>query len=91
MVTGLAVLGWVQKLVPGLSPEAMSRLEFGEGMKEEEELAATSIIATGLGLIWDLRTKKKTVTRYAIRALVSILRRSRYINAAELIYGCLEP
>ena len=48
MVPGLALLGCVQQLVPGLTPEAAVRLDFGTILSEEENLTALLILATGL-------------------------------------------
>ena len=78
--TGLYTLGLTQKITPGLTAEAALRLELGDGLDEEQELAAVSMIATGLSFIWDRREKKKHVTLYQTQAklvaLISILRSS---------------
>ena len=82
MLAGLALLGYVQGLVPDLSPEAALRLEMGMQLDEEEELAIMCMLASGLKYIWEARVEKKQVQTFKMRseveARVSILRRTRH-------------
>ena len=88
-LAGHMLLGYVQKMVPDLSPEAALRLELGEDLSNDEELATTCIIAAGLKYIWEARVEKKPVTIFKMRAEVeariSILRRTRHRGAGELM------
>ena len=88
-IAGHALLGHVQLLVPGLSPDDALRLELGADLSDEEELATTCLLATGLKYIWEARASKKQVTTFRMRAEVeariSILRRTRHKNAGELM------
>lgn len=89
MLAGLALLGYVQVLVPGLSPEAALRLELGRQLTEKEELATICLLATGLKYIWEARVEKKQVRTFKMRseveARVSILRRTRHTEAGVTI------
>ena len=89
MVTGLTLLGWVQYLLPNLSPETALQLDFRQELSEIEELAVICTLATGLKYIWEARTSKKVVETYKMRAeieaKISILRRSRYSEAGGII------
>ena len=48
MLIGLALLGCVQQIIPGLLAGAAGRLKFGLGLTDEDNLAAVYILATGL-------------------------------------------
>ena len=48
LLAGLALLGYVQVQVPGLSPEAALRLELGRQMEEDKELATICMLGSGL-------------------------------------------
>ena len=81
--TGLALLGYAQKNVPNLCPEAAARIYFGGvRLSEKEELATICMLATGWLYIWETRVNKKQVCLYRMRAeveaMVTILRKSRY-------------
>ena len=84
MGVGLALLGCVQQLCPGLSADAAVRLDLGLfGIHtDEESLAALCILTTGLKYIWETRLEKKVVHKYKMRAeieaKVSILRKTRH-------------
>ena len=58
-------------------------------MSEIEELAVVSTLAVGLKYIWEVRMAKKTVVTYKMRAEVeakiSILRRSRFAKAGDIM------
>ena len=68
MVTSLSLLGWIQHLVPHLSPEAALCLELRQELSEMEELAVVCTLATGLKYIWEVRLAKKAVVTYKMRA-----------------------
>ena len=89
MLAGLALLGYLQVLVPDLSPEACLRLELGRQLTEREELATMSTLASGLKYIWEARVEKKQVRIYKMRsefeARVSILRRTRHKEAGNIM------
>ena len=94
MVTSLSLLGWIQHLVPHLSPEAALCLELRQELSEMEELAVVCTLATGLKYIWEVRLAKKAVVTYKMRAeieaKISILRRSRYVMAGEIMETMLD-
>ena len=87
MLAGLALLGYIQVLVPDLSPEAALRLELGMQLTESEELATICMMATGLKYIWEARVEKKQVRTYKLRseleARISILRKTRHLEAGN--------
>ena len=68
-VAGHALLGYAQKLIPDLSPEAALRLAVGgAGLSDEEELASVCLLATGWLFIWETRLNKKHNPLYRMRA-----------------------
>ena len=89
MQVGLALLGCVQQILPDLSAEAAVLLDLGCVLPEEENLAALCILTTGLKYIWEARVARKLVTRFRMRAeieaRVSILRKTRFQNSAQLV------
>ena len=88
-MAGLGLLGYAQKTVPNLSPEAAIKLEFRGKLPEKEELATVCLLATGWLYIWEARTNKKRVCLYRMRAeveaMVTILRKSRHQGVGELM------
>jgi hypothetical protein len=82
MLVGLALLGCVQHLIPGLSAEAAVRLDYGLVLTYVDILAALCILSTGLKYIWEARFAKKVVMKYNMMA---ILRTSRH-NSAHISY-----
>ena len=86
---GMALLGYVQSVVPNISAEAALRLELGQDMTEGEQLATVCLLATGLKFIWSTRTEKKSVILFKMRAeietQISILRRTRHSSAGDLM------
>ena len=60
-VAGLGLLGYAQKTVPNLSPEAAIKLDFGVTLEAKEELATVCLLATGWLYIWEARLNKKRV------------------------------
>ena len=86
-VTGHALLGYVQAVVPDLSPEAALRLELGQDLSEVDQLAVVYLLSTGMKYIWEARVQKKAVSLFKMRAEVeakiSILRRTRHKAAGE--------
>ena len=88
--TGLALLGYAQRVVPALSPESALRFELGKDLSEIEELATTCLLASGLKYIWEARAEKKQVVLFKMRAEVEakidILRRTRHKDAGELLF-----
>ena len=89
MVVGLTLLGYVQHVVPNLSPEAALLLDFQQSLTSEESLAACVMLSTGLKYIWETRVNKKVVTTFNMRAeieaRVSILRRTRHEPSGQII------
>ena len=89
LVTGLTLLGWVQHLVPDLSPESALTLDLQQELSEHEELAAVCTLAVGLKYIWEARVAKKLVATFKMRAeveaTISILRKSRVSEASLII------
>ena len=91
--TGLTLLGYVQHVVPHLTPESALLLNFHLELSMEETLAVCVILSVGLKYIWESRVGKKVVVvfkmRAEIEAAVSILRRSRHKNSSIIIEDCL--
>ena len=89
MVVGLALLGCVQQIIPDLSADVAVRLDFRLRLTDEENMAALYILITGLKYIWEMRSAKKVVLKYKMRAeieaMVSILRKTRHQNTATRI------
>ena len=85
----MALLGYVQVVLPDLSPGAALRLELGQDLDEPEQLATVCLLATGLKYIWATRTEKKAVILYKMRAeieaRISVLRRTKHIGAGNLM------
>ena len=83
-VSGLTLLGWVQSILPSMSPETALCLKFDQDLNETEELAVVTILAIGLKYIWEARTCKKPAHAYKMRAemeaKIAILRKTRYSN-----------
>ena len=88
-MVGLALLGCVQQIIPDLSADAAVRLDFRLRLTDEENMAALYILITGLKYIWEMRSAKKVVLKYKMRAeieaMVSILRKTRHQNTATRI------
>ena len=86
MIVGLALLGCVQQLIPGLSAEAAVQLDLGVVLPDEENLAALCTLSTGLKYIWEARLAKKVVIKHKMRAeieaKVTIMRKTRFLSAA---------
>ena len=93
-VAGLALLGFLQTIVPSLSPEAALRLEVDTNTNDEENLAVVYMLATGLKYIWETRVSKKQVSMFRMRseieAQISLLRKTRHRNAAEIMLGMMQ-
>ena len=89
-VAGLALLGYLQVVIPDLSAEAALSLEFGQGLEQHEQLAAVCLLATGLKYLWSTRVEKKSVILFKMRAdiesKISVLRRTRHREAGELMF-----
>ena len=89
MLSGLALLGYIQAVVPDLSTEAALRLELGRQLSEVEELATMYVLSIGLKYIWEARVERKQVRLYKMRseveARVTILRKTRHAEAANLM------
>ena len=81
------LLSFAQAAVPGLPPEAMLKLDFGQELEETDQLATLNILATGLMYIWQARSDKKVVVQHKMRseieAVISILRKTRFSIAAD--------
>ena len=86
LVPGLALLGYVQQVIPNLNPEDALRLELGHDHSDVDQLASVCLLSTGLKYIWETRAEKKPITLYKMRAeieaKISILRRTRHGNSA---------
>ena len=90
MLAGLALLGYVQVQVPGLSPEAALRLELGRQMEEDKELATICMLGSGLKYIWETRIERKQVRTFKMRseieATISILRSTRFRKSGDTMW-----
>jgi hypothetical protein len=58
-IFGLALLGYVQRAVPDLSPEKALLLELGVGHDEREQIYCVCLLSTDLMFIWEARAEKK--------------------------------
>ena len=67
-VAGHALLGYAQKTSPNLSPENSLKLQLGNNLQNEEQLAVVCLLATGWLYIWQARLDKKQVCLYRMRA-----------------------
>ena len=80
--------------VPALTPEASFRLEFGDGLSDEESLATFYKLSTGLKFIWETRIQKKQVhlnmMRSEIEAQISLLRKPRHRSCVEIMLGMMQ-
>ena len=89
MVSGNALLGYVQVAAPGLTQEGALKLLLETDMAEDETLASLYVLSAGLRFIWEKRTLKKQVALHEKRAEVedkiSILRKSRQRIVAEIM------
>ena len=88
------LLGCVQQVCPGLSPDAAVRLELGVDVDDDTGLVALCILSTGLKFIWETRLEKKVVVTHRMRAeveaKVSILWRTRFRRSADRVAELLE-
>ena len=89
-VAGLAALGWAQEIVPGLNQEQSLRLDVREAdLSRDEDLALKTILGHSLRYIWEGRLRKKQILLFQVRAeleaTVSLLRKSRYVRAGEIV------
>ena len=93
MVAGHALLGYVQKMVPNITPEDTLKLNIGAGLQAEEELATVCMLATGWMYIWEARVDKKQVTLFKMRAeleaIITILRKSRHRLSGDIMLGMM--
>ena len=92
---GLATLGWAQKVTPHITADDALRLELkGEPDGDDsQQLAAITILATGLCYIWEARVNKKKVGKYEVRAeleaMVSLMRRTRHRESGNKIHEAI--
>ena len=81
------LLSFVHIVVPGISSQRLLRLDFGTPLEGTDQLAILGLVSTGLTYIWQARAEKKVVAQYKMRAeldaMISTLRRSRYIASAD--------
>ena len=90
LVVGHALLGYVQHIIPTITPDECLRLELGDDLGEEDQLAVVCLLATALKYIWETRAEKKVVSLYKMRAEVEarvfILRKTRYYMSGDKIH-----
>ena len=83
------LLSYVHIVVPGITSQRLLRLDFGTLLEDTDQLAILGLVSTGLTYIWQARAEKKVVAQYKMRAeleaMISTLRRSRYIASADKI------
>ena len=86
---GLALLGYVQHVVSTITPEECLRLEIGDDLGEEDQLAVVCLLASGLKYIWETRAEKKDLSLHKMRdeieARVFILRKTIYLVSGDKI------
>ena len=93
LTCGRDLVGYVQHIVPELTPEKALRLELGSEKSDHQELAVVSLLACGFKYIWETRLEKKRPQTYRMRAeaeaRVSILRKTRYAESGNMIIEML--
>ena len=89
MGAGQALLGVVQQILPDLGSERAVRLDFRRILQTDENLAVQCILLTGMKYIWETRITRKVLhlfrMRAEIEAEISLLRKTRFSNAAILM------
>ena len=84
---GLALLGYVQHVVSTITPEECLRLEIGDDLGEEDQLAVVCLLASGLKYIWETRAEKKVLSLHKMRAEIEagvfLLRKTRYAVSGD--------
>ena len=84
---GLKVVQAARRLIPGVTVEDLLQLNFG--VEEDKELGIVWWLAAGLMAIWNLRTARKRVEQYLIRAQleakINLLRETRFADAVEIL------
>ena len=90
---GLATLDWAQKVTPDIAADEALRLELKGEPDDSQQLAAITILATGLCYIWEARVIKKKVRQYEVRAeleaMVSLMRRTRHRESGDKIWEAI--
>ena len=83
----------MQHLIPTITPEQCLRLELGEDLVEEDQLAVVCLLATGLKYIWETRVEKKVLSlhkmRAEIEARVFLLRKTRYMVSGDKMFDMI--
>ena len=94
MGVGLKLPGCFQQIIPGLSSDAELRLDFGLNLADDEYLVVQGVLINGLKYIWEAKLAKKVLTLYRmhakIKAYISLLRRTRFGNAARRMEEIIE-
>ena len=89
MVAGLTLIGWVQSIIPSSTQEVLVSLDLVQELNEAEELAVVYVIATCLKYIWEQRMLKKVAKPFLMRAeleaKISLLRKTRYVEAGNIM------
>ena len=84
---GMRLLDCLREFQPGLSAEALLRLDFQ--VEEDLELPAVWLIGSVLNTIWNLRQSSTKVRQYLVRsqleAEINLLRETRFADAATKI------
>ena len=80
----------MQHIIPTITPDECLRLELGDDLGEEVQLAVVCLLATGLKYIWESRAEKKVISLYKMRAEIEarvfILRKTRYYVSGDKIH-----
>ena len=89
MGIGQDLLGAVQQVVPGLDSERAVLMDLRTCLSTEENLAVQCILVSGMKYIWETRITRKVLYLFSMRAeieaKISILRKTRFSNAAVLM------
>ena len=84
---GLKVVQAARSLIPGVTVEDLLQLNFR--VEEDKELGIVWWLAAGLMAIWNLRTARKRVEQYLIRAQLEakiyLLRETIFADAVEIL------
>ena len=93
-----SILAWTQSLLPTpLSSDKAICLDLdleGEMLGESTALAIVYILGIGFSTIWTARSTRRKVETYQVKAdlesSVAILKKSRFMNVAELIKSAIQ-
>ena len=82
----------IRSKAPEISPQQVTLLDLN--LEDKLHLPIVWLIANILGIIWSCRAEKKTITLFNTRATleanIMLLRKTRFIGAAESVHLMLK-